>query len=84
MKTTIDAGGRVVIPKTIRETAGLRSGQEMAVRYADGRIEIEPAPAAVRLRKKGRLVVAVAADRGSLTVESVRRTRGELRQRRAL
>jgi AbrB family looped-hinge helix DNA binding protein len=59
MKTTIDAAGRVVVPKALREAIGLRAGSEVQMRLADGRIEMEPAPLEVRTEKRGGLVVAV-------------------------
>ena len=36
MKTTIDKAGRVVIPATIRERAGLTPGIEIDVRVSEG------------------------------------------------
>ena len=45
MKTTIDKAGRVVIPKKIRDAAGIEPGMELDVRLCDGRVEIEPAAA---------------------------------------
>ncbi|MEO8099041.1 MAG: AbrB/MazE/SpoVT family DNA-binding domain-containing protein [Acidobacteriota bacterium] len=42
MKTTIDRAGRVVIPKAIRERAGLVAGAEVEIRYDNGIVEIEP------------------------------------------
>lgn len=82
MKTTIDRAGRLVVPKKIREEAGLSPGSELTIRVADGRIEIEPAPLDVRLVKRGRLTVAVPR-KGvpPLTEETVRRTLGRLRRR---
>jgi AbrB family looped-hinge helix DNA binding protein len=59
MRTAIDSAGRVVIPKRIRERAALRTGLPLEVRCVDGAVIIEPAPAAVRLRRQGRFVVAV-------------------------
>ena len=59
MKTTIDGAGRVVVPKALREAAGLRPGSEVEMRLADGRIEMEPAPLEVRTERRGGLVVAV-------------------------
>ena len=60
MKTTIDHAGRVVIPKAVREKAGLTPGVQLDVEYRDGKVEIEPALNPVKLVKKGSLLVAVA------------------------
>ena len=59
MKTTLDGAGRLVIPKEIRREARLAPGVALEVRWREGRIEIEPAPAPVRLQRRGRLLVAV-------------------------
>ena len=76
MKTTIDADGRLVIPKEIRRQAGLRPGMPLEVRWHDGRIEIEPATLPVRLVRKGRLLVAVPeTDIEPLTATTVEATR---------
>lgn len=58
METTIDAAGRVVIPKSIREEAGLKPGSPLKIEYREGRIEIERKSPKVRLVKKGSLLVA--------------------------
>jgi AbrB family looped-hinge helix DNA binding protein len=58
MKTTIDRSGRVVVPKAARRAARLEPGTELEVRVIDGRIELEPKAARVRLVKRGGLVVA--------------------------
>jgi AbrB family looped-hinge helix DNA binding protein len=42
MKTTIDRAGRVVIPKAIRERAGLEPGMELEVSVDSGRVELTP------------------------------------------
>jgi AbrB family looped-hinge helix DNA binding protein len=82
MKTTIDRAGWLVVPKKIREAAGISAGSELMIRVADGRIEIEPAPLEVRLVKDGRLTVAVPRKRVSpLTEETVRKTLGQLCRR---
>jgi len=60
---TIDAAGRVVIPKEIREQAGIEAGMPLIIRCADGRIEIEPRRRAVRIEKRGRLQVAVSVEK---------------------
>jgi len=59
MKTTIDAAGRLVIPKEIRKEAGLKPGMPLNIRWRDGLIEIDPEPVPVKLTRKGRLLVAV-------------------------
>jgi AbrB family looped-hinge helix DNA binding protein len=84
MKTTIDAAGRMVIPKEIRREAGLQPGMPLEVRWREGCIEIEPAPLPVKLVRKGRLLVAVPQrDVSPLTTETVERTRRALRRERA-
>lgn len=75
MRTTIDAAGRVVIPKAIRDELGLRGGEELDVVERDGRIEIESIPTPVRLVKRGKLVVAETDEpMPELTDEIVRDT----------
>ena len=82
MKTTIDRAGRLVVPKPIRDAAGLVPGAELQIRVADGRIEIEPAPLEVRLVKRGRLTVAVPRRSvPALTEDVVRETVDRLRRR---
>ena len=84
MKTTIDAAGRLVIPKQIRREAGLEPGVVLDVRWREGRIEIEPAPLAVDLvRRRGLLVATPRADIGDLRAELVEQTRGALRRERS-
>jgi AbrB family looped-hinge helix DNA binding protein len=83
MRTTIDAAGRLVIPKQIREQAGLRPGMPLEISYRDGAIEIEPAPMPVRLVRKGHLTVAVpAGDVPTLTADQVERAREQIRGER--
>jgi len=84
MMTTIDASGRLVVPKEIRRQAGIRPNSRLEVRFRDGRIEIEPAPVPVRLERKGRLVVAVAPKgTEALSDDIVERTRRNLRHSRS-
>ena len=71
MITTIDAAGRVVIPKQIRDTAGLKGGCKLNVSYRDGKVEIEPKqPKAKLVRKRGLLVIAAPGAR-KMTVREV-------------
>ncbi|HVE65444.1 MAG TPA: AbrB/MazE/SpoVT family DNA-binding domain-containing protein [Thermoanaerobaculia bacterium] len=82
VKTTIDRAGRLMIPRSIRDAAGIVPGSEVNLRLADGRIEIEPAPLEVRLLKRGPLTVAVARKRvAQLRPEVVGRTLARLRRR---
>lgn len=84
MKTTIDSAGRLVIPKEIRREAKLAPGAALNVRWRDGRIEIEPAPAPVRLQRRGRLLVAVPRRKTpELEPETVEETRTRLLDERA-
>src|SRR5688500_18800608 len=71
MKTAIDGFGRILIPRLLREQAALRAGTELEVRCEDGRLVIEPAPLAVRVRKAGLFYVAEAL-KPVPTLESVR------------
>ena len=83
MKTTIDHAGRLVVPKKIREQAGIVPGSELTIRVVDGRIEIEPAPLNVRFVKRGSLTVALPRDSTvpPLTRDVAHRTLSELRRR---
>jgi AbrB family looped-hinge helix DNA binding protein len=83
MKTTIDRAGRLVVPKRVRDAAGITPGAELEIRVADGRIEIEPAPLEVKLVKRGSLTVAVPRRAvPPLTEDVVRETVERLRRRR--
>ena len=83
MKTTIDAAGRLVIPKDIRQQAGLRAGMPLDVRVREGRIEIEPSPVKVKLEKRGRFLVAVPLEPlPPLTNQIVEETTRKVRRER--
>lgn len=58
----IDKLGRVVIPKEIRDEAGIEPGMPLVISCREGRIEIEPRRRAIRIVKRGRLQVAEAVD----------------------
>lgn len=73
MRATIDSGGRVVIPKAVRERLGLTEGSEVELTERDGALEVAPAATPVRLVKGRYGVVAVAErDVPPLTAEVVR------------
>jgi AbrB family looped-hinge helix DNA binding protein len=83
MVTTMDAAGRLVIPREIRREAALEPGVPLEVRWRDGVIEIEPQPLAVTLKRKGRLLVATPATPAPpLRTATVERTRRDLAVRR--
>jgi len=73
MRTTIDGAGRVVIPKAVRDEAKLAAGTEIEVEFRDGRIEIAPIGAPMRLAQHGTsTVVAAEGKMPVLTVDDVR------------
>jgi AbrB family looped-hinge helix DNA binding protein len=81
MKTTIDAAGRIVVPKSLREALALKPGQELEIRAGDGRLEIEIAATPVSLKKRGKGLVAVPDDSlPPLTAEEVRATLERIRR----
>ena len=64
MKSTIDAAGRVVIPKAIRAAAHLEPGTRLQFRVTSaGVLEIEPELLEVVIQKEGRLTVARPRER---------------------
>ncbi len=73
MRTTIDGAGRVVIPKSIRDEAGLKAGAEVEIELRDGRIEIEPALVPMRLViRDGSPVIETDVEMPVLTADDVR------------
>lgn len=75
MSTTIDAGGRIVIPKAMRDALGLTAGSEVEIALRDGAIVLSPVGTGMRLAKRGRSVVAEAEeDLPALTADAVRAT----------
>lgn len=75
MRSTIDADGRVVIPKSMRESLGLDSGVAIDIRQRDGAIEIEPVPTPVHLEdREGGPVAVPEGELPQLTDELVRET----------
>ena len=83
MKTTMDSAGRLVLPKDIRQQAGIRPGMSLEIHVKDGRIEIEPEPLKVKLERRGRLLVAVPRESVEpLTETIVEGTRRKVRRER--
>jgi len=81
MRTTIDAAGRIVVPKPLRDALGLKAGQALEINAGDGRLEIEVAATPMKLDKRGKGVVAVPeTDMPPLTAEQVRETLERVRR----
>jgi AbrB family looped-hinge helix DNA binding protein len=81
MRAAIDGAGRVVIPKPLRESLGLRPGQILDISVRDGRLEIEAAPTPMRLeRRDGRLAAVPDDELPPLTADLVRETLEQVRR----
>lgn len=74
MRTTIDAAGRVVVPKRIRDRLMLRGGDELDIDEAGGRIEIRRAPREAGLveTRHGLLAADPRGDPPGLSPDEVR------------
>jgi AbrB family looped-hinge helix DNA binding protein len=85
MRVTMDSAGRLVIPKKIREEAGLRPGAGLDISCRDGQIEIQPTSMRLRFLRRGRFVVALPRRRHweAFTAETVEATLNALREERA-
>ena len=84
VRTTMDSAGRLVIPKKLRQAAGLKTGALLEIQCRDGRIEIEPVPIELRFVRHGKFVVALPKRRPSkpFTAETVEATLEALREER--
>ena len=71
MRTTIDAAGRLVIPKKFRDELGLVAGGELELDAVDGRLEIT-VPSRVHLEDGPRGVRFTADAAQALTSDRVR------------
>jgi AbrB family looped-hinge helix DNA binding protein len=75
MRTTIDAAGRIVVPKPLRDELGFRAGQALELTARDGILEVAVTPTEVRLEKRGAGAVAVPEEvLPPLTADAVRAT----------
>lgn len=75
MKTAIDKAGRIVVPKALRDELGLSGGEVLQITASEGRLEIEIPPTPMRLKRRGKGLVAVPDQPiPTLTAERVRDT----------
>ena len=71
MRTTIDAAGRLVVPKPLRDELGFAAGAELEVTSVDGHLEVAiPSRVGVEEGPHGVRFAAEAAER--LNAEQVR------------
>jgi AbrB family looped-hinge helix DNA binding protein len=83
-RATLDDSGRLVLPESVRDEAGLSPGMTIEITVRDGRVEIEPAPSEVRIVQRGPLWVAVPVEeREPLRESTVQRILQEIRDRGA-
>ena len=81
MRATIDAAGRVVVPKPLRDELGLVPGEPLELEARDGRLEIEPVATPVTLVEEDGAVFAVPdRELPPLTAEQVRATLERVRR----
>ncbi len=62
MATTLDSGGRIVIPKAVRDAANIRPGTPLQVRWTNGRIEIAPSPVEIEIVERDGVAVAKSVE----------------------
>lgn len=81
MRTTIDAAGRVVVPKAIRDRLQLAGGSELDIDERDGLIEIRPVADQLAVAQTQEGPVAVAPSAGPpLTDDLVRQALERVRE----
>jgi AbrB family looped-hinge helix DNA binding protein len=71
MKATIDAAGRLVVPKALRDELGFAPGTELELAAVNGALEVR-APSRVRIEDGPHGLHFVADDADPLTTELVR------------
>lgn len=83
MTVTMDRAGRLVVPKAIRDEAGLLPGAPLRIWIQDGRIEIEPRTARFRsVMRKGFRVAESIEPLTPMSTAELRRTIRDVRDGR--
>jgi len=84
MKTTIDAAGRLVLPKAAREALRIKGEAELEVRITEDHVELEPVPLEVDLTEKDGFYIAVPrkSSEQTLSSEAVEKLRLQIREER--
>ncbi|WP_341728964.1 AbrB/MazE/SpoVT family DNA-binding domain-containing protein [Brooklawnia sp.] len=81
MRTTIDSGGRIVIPKELRDALELKPGQFVDIAMLDGRISIDVSGVGMHLETPDGIPVAIPDEPiEPLTVDTVRGVLEHLRR----
>lgn len=81
MRSTIDAAGRLVVPKAARDELGLTPGTELEVSVVDRHLELAVPATPMRLEEREHGVVAVAdREMPILTADQVRETLERVRR----
>lgn len=82
MRSTIDAAGRVVVPKAIRDRLDLRGGEEIDIELRDDVVEIRRPFLNIRVvpGEDGRPVLQAPEGTPPMTDEDVRRAIDESRE----
>jgi len=73
MRATIDAAGRVVIPKSLREAIGLGDGGEIEIQLVDGALLVSPPTVRKRIEERdGRATIVAEQELPPLPDQVVR------------
>lgn len=81
MRATIDAAGRVVIPKVLREAIGLGDGGEIEIQLVDGVLVVAPPTVGKRIEDRdGRATIVAEQELPPLSDRIVRDVRDATRR----
>jgi AbrB family looped-hinge helix DNA binding protein len=73
MRATIDAGGRIVVPKDVRERLGLLPGHLVDLIEVDGHLEVAPTATAITIvEREGRFIAVPQEPLAPMTADDVR------------